>query len=295
MCIILRGGWTLSKVEKTYFRFEKAGDQYLGRILSGLSIHSSEFAVLPPLFRCQTHQDLVLVDRVLNACFPRFQEKMRGVLTNVLASVVFHVEWLRSRLPAQHIWFSSALFAGFDVSALKKLVHCGMASPGDVLQPTGIPAHVTTKLKIDQLSTSQDKIFSALQDLRQDLQREVREGMNDFAVSQGHITLDSVSNLLSSKLDEKLGALLSQCKGTFNQASQSQPDNDAVPVHGRSSRKLHFWGGCFHAVPEDFVLPTTCSTQQAFLLWNCGNVEGSSSIENAATNGSGRQEWEKKV
>ncbi len=35
----LRGGWTMTSVENTYFRFEKAGDQFVGRTVSGLPIN----------------------------------------------------------------------------------------------------------------------------------------------------------------------------------------------------------------------------------------------------------------
>ncbi len=48
--IMLRGGWSLEGIDKRYVRYERAGDQYVGRILSGLNVNTPEFAFLPPFF-----------------------------------------------------------------------------------------------------------------------------------------------------------------------------------------------------------------------------------------------------
>jgi hypothetical protein len=45
-----RAGWSQGKVNDTYILFERAGDQFIGRILAGLNIHQHTFAVLPPRF-----------------------------------------------------------------------------------------------------------------------------------------------------------------------------------------------------------------------------------------------------
>ena len=45
-----RGGWNMGRVLNIYCLYERAGDQYCGRILSGLPTLSPQFAVLPPEF-----------------------------------------------------------------------------------------------------------------------------------------------------------------------------------------------------------------------------------------------------
>ncbi len=37
-------------MKEWYFQFEKAGDQYLGRVVSGLDVNGLSFAVSPPYF-----------------------------------------------------------------------------------------------------------------------------------------------------------------------------------------------------------------------------------------------------
>ena len=48
----IRAGWTMGQIQDMYLRFEAAGDQYVGCVVSGLPICSPKFAVLPPQFDC---------------------------------------------------------------------------------------------------------------------------------------------------------------------------------------------------------------------------------------------------
>ena len=41
----IRAGWTMGQIQDTYLRFEAAGDQYVGRVVSGLPICSPKFEV----------------------------------------------------------------------------------------------------------------------------------------------------------------------------------------------------------------------------------------------------------
>ncbi|EGZ22322.1 hypothetical protein PHYSODRAFT_491802, partial [Phytophthora sojae] len=38
-------------VQDRYFRYEAAGDQFLGRVVAGLPVNDSKFAILPPHFQ----------------------------------------------------------------------------------------------------------------------------------------------------------------------------------------------------------------------------------------------------
>ena len=48
--ICLRVGWSMGSVKEKYIHYEKAGDQYVGRVVSGLNVNSADFAVSPPYF-----------------------------------------------------------------------------------------------------------------------------------------------------------------------------------------------------------------------------------------------------
>ena len=48
--ICLRAMWSMGHVKERYLQYEKAGDQYLGRVVAGLDVNSVNFAVSPPYF-----------------------------------------------------------------------------------------------------------------------------------------------------------------------------------------------------------------------------------------------------
>jgi hypothetical protein len=48
--ICLCAMWSMGHVKEHYLQYEKAGNQYLGRVVCGLDVNSVKFAVLPPFF-----------------------------------------------------------------------------------------------------------------------------------------------------------------------------------------------------------------------------------------------------
>ena len=48
--ICLRAMWSMGHVKERYLQYEKAGDQYLGRVVCGLDVNTVDFAVSPPFF-----------------------------------------------------------------------------------------------------------------------------------------------------------------------------------------------------------------------------------------------------
>ena len=55
--ICLWAMWSMGLVKECYLQFEKAGDQYLGRIVSGLEVNDVSFAISPPYFECGYNED----------------------------------------------------------------------------------------------------------------------------------------------------------------------------------------------------------------------------------------------
>ena len=48
--ICLHAMWSMGQVKEHYLHYEKAGNQYLGRVVAGLNCSDPTFAVLPPYF-----------------------------------------------------------------------------------------------------------------------------------------------------------------------------------------------------------------------------------------------------
>lgn len=91
--VCIRCGWSIGHVLKRYMHYEKAGDQFLGRVIAGLPLNSSKFACLPP------HFDIIcppVVDDCLRLMFPSLVHlpALTSVLKLCLASLVYHSQYL---------------------------------------------------------------------------------------------------------------------------------------------------------------------------------------------------------
>jgi hypothetical protein len=133
--IQLRAGWTLGSVQDCYIRYEAAGDQVVGRTVAGLPHLNVNFAILPPFFR--THSDVL--DTAISDCFPGAPANLHRVLESCIASVLYHSEFLRATLKAEHRLFTTPLFTRPEYFALRTEVVSRLYEIGDPIQPTGTP------------------------------------------------------------------------------------------------------------------------------------------------------------
>ena len=104
---MIRGGWALEGIDNTYVKWSGASDQFCGRILSGLSVMDESIAMLPPHFLLVDEE----VKDAVSACFPRALPAMLTILTMCFASLVYHRDWIRQTLPANHLLFNSVAFS----------------------------------------------------------------------------------------------------------------------------------------------------------------------------------------
>ena len=93
-------------IQDTYMRYERASDQYVGRVLSGLPINHKEFATLPPFFVERNNS----VENLILECFLNIPNNMKRVGEFLLGSVVYHKQFLQNTLPKTHPLFHSSLF-----------------------------------------------------------------------------------------------------------------------------------------------------------------------------------------
>jgi hypothetical protein len=106
--INLRAGWSQGTIHNIYLRYQAGGDQYVGRTVSGLPRLSTNFAILPPQFRSDL--STAFLNHALDCCFPGLPISMRLVARFLLASVVYHKDFLRHTLNRNHAIFASPLF-----------------------------------------------------------------------------------------------------------------------------------------------------------------------------------------
>lgn len=271
VAVNLRGGWTMTKVENSYFRFERAGDQFVGRTVAGLPIHSASFATLPPMFLEKTPEDTLFIENAMRTCFPfltNAESALFPVVKFALASVVYHSDWLLRNVPKNHVLIQSALFAGPDLTRLRQLVVCKLAGESDDVQATGVPRGVMTHLEIQRLRQEQKDFRNDLIEFRTSFEETLTRGLNNYAVSQGHLTMDTVKGLLSAQFESLYQKIVTGSRNHEPEIQGHHPQERVDPV---SRPNLHCWGGKFHPVPESFTFTTKMPLRQAFVQWTVGN------------------------
>ena len=95
--ICLRAMWSIGSVKEHYLQYEKAGDQYLGRVVTGLEVNDVSFAVSPPYFECASGDEK---ERILTLVteFTVGGHALRGEIFQLqyfcFASLCYHFEFL---------------------------------------------------------------------------------------------------------------------------------------------------------------------------------------------------------
>ena len=148
-----RGEWSQGKVQDIYFNFAQPGDHYVGRMLAGLNPTSPSFKVLPPHFTCGL--DNKYVKEGIELCYGRILrtrqnlDYLPGMFLLLLASVVYHEQWIRKFILDKKKHPFSNLFLLEDVNLIQNIKSLVTTEPTkNMPQPTGIPTpntHRSTK------------------------------------------------------------------------------------------------------------------------------------------------------
>ncbi|RHY84001.1 hypothetical protein DYB26_009559 [Aphanomyces astaci] len=181
--------------------------------------------------------------------FPRLwlHQDLRGILTKCLASLVHHKAFLHSTLPAKHPLLASVLFGNASMT-MQLTARVTIAST--LMQPTGIPPHVSMHT---QLETN----LAAVRELPGEIRNNIEAILDAKGITSGNIT--------HALLEELLNNAVSRIAST-NDRSESPPvADDSAPL-----RPVHYWGGRWHMLPEDFELPSV-DVATAWHYWWCGS------------------------
>ena len=123
--IYLRAGWSLGN-QKRYILSGGGGDELCGRAATGLNINLEEFASLPPHFNLDDGP--ILSEAEWEGAFPNYSAvpaTFRQALPFLLASVLYHHDWLNEHLPANHPLRSSRVWTHPKAQEMRGKVHAG--------------------------------------------------------------------------------------------------------------------------------------------------------------------------
>jgi len=139
----LRTGCSQPGVKDTYGRCDNAGDERFGRVVTGISVHVQELALLPPTFLLQKVEDEVFIHQCVQQCVDVAKVNV-GVARMCLASIIYHFDELKRCLPPNHqLWTDCVITNGDLCSRWKSLEFCGYVDDNESqrmsLHCTGVP------------------------------------------------------------------------------------------------------------------------------------------------------------
>ena len=223
-----------SGVQKTYQRYAKAGDQYVGRVASGLPVNSPEFARMAPHFYHWTSE----IDVAVRSVFPSWSEcdGVKSALPYLLASLCYHESWLREKLSPDSRIFKTSLFTCGFAQQLKSRVVSKTVND-DRMTATGIPGMV--------------KILNAISTVQGAVEQFSSSGCGGGV--SGELT----------ELKQMLCRLTEKFENGLRRIESSEDNSVHTSAEGR---QIFFWGDKARLVPENFKFPVV-TLRQGLHLW----------------------------
>lgn len=163
-----------------------------GRVLTGLSPNSENFAILPPHFDPADIIGLSVKDWCsVYSDYKNLPDSFQGVIPYLVASLFYHEQYLRQALHPSHPLFLSAVYQCRNpkIIRLRDKVHCQVNEMATGLVATGVPQTLHLSVRVGKLESvlhsSCTAINEALLDLRTDIPRGVSEYLLNHSQVQG--------------------------------------------------------------------------------------------------------------
>jgi hypothetical protein len=256
-----RAGWSLGNIQDRYLFGGNGGDQLTGRVVSGLPNTNTSFSTLPPHFspECNVNWDLIL------PCYNQYPNTFKQVVPYLLASLVYHEQWLKDNLNITHPLFSSALFSSGELKSYRPFVllgegHCAITKLG----ATGIPPHLAMANELNGV-IHEVKGFNTIVKTQFEQMPKLltTEMLSNFTVNGAiPVTMDAMNRLFVS-LSEKI-----ELKFTSSQVENTNTSD----LSNQTPFMNWYWKGRFRMVPENWTLPTN-NIKDIWNLWWYGHIE----------------------
>jgi len=280
----LRAGWSLGNTQQRYIHEGDGSDQLAGRVACGLPLNNLDFTYLPPHF-----QDFVVPEGYFEAEFASYESFprcFRLVLPYLVASLVYHREWIQNTLPLHHPYRNSLLFRSDRLNQWATNVVCGRESRIQTnMACTGIPPTLIISQEVDEVRYRVEEVKRIMEDKDVRLHEYLEELatrlpsnvgqhiLNRFEVNGAMpITIDDLRRSHDEMLNRVMGLLDERFRGDVrvNEMNPIVHDEVEPPLQNEEFQVWHY-GGAFHRVPEDFEL-ISLSTKLMWDYWHFGDL-----------------------
>ena len=278
----IRCGWKMQGVTDTYCRYEAAGDQLCGRVVSGLPLYSHRFGVLPPIFKLESQEEKDRLDRLVRTLFPDLPVELWPIVKHGIASLALREDWFRLSLAPTNSLFQSSIFWNEDYQYLKPKAVLEMGVGDNNLEvdevrtersnsATGIPSHIV-------LLASQRNVIKQLQEMvvnNNNLPGVVTtaiQSANQGPRDEFHAAMSSLTTFgeqLVTRLENlSIGGPRQADTVELQVVEQDEQREDQEQGQDpRYSVNLHYHNGRFIRIDPDFIFPKQCSLRDLFFRY----------------------------
>lgn len=279
-----RGGWTLGGVRDIYMLYERAGDQYVGRILSGMNVLSPRFGASAPDFyyhgnvgipeaaglvqEKQAELDCE-VQTMLNSCFGELDDSLvciRRTLSMGIASLLHHFESAKQYHDDSPLGMSP-IFRNQAFLSLRRFVRVIYPWETDpiaqrcIMKLTGVPPHVVELAALEELKVKLGKLQPAILN-------GIEKLMDDRTMG-GTLSETRMKSIIDESRQQFLADLDKRIPNHGTSVAGSANGNVAAAI-GRntgSGHKIWHHNGKFRRVPPTWTFPK-CGLLVAYRLWH---------------------------
>jgi len=231
--VCLRAGWSLPGVQSRYLHFQEAGDQYVGRTVTGLNPLTAEFSISPPYF--EGHDDEVLT--YLMSMIPQnTSDQIKILLKFLVASVLSHRDFLLSIIHQSSRFRSTSIM--MNDTAVRAFVKTRYAwdtdNTGHAPRITGVPPHVS-------LLNSMERLLRAQRQLPETIAARVLEVVENNVVQNGGLTATMVLQVVEAQLQR------------FSTVGNASEQRSTRAGDERRELQIHYYEGRYHRLPQHFT------------------------------------------
>lgn len=227
-----QSNYSLGQILPKYIQQMLRGDQSVGRTVSGLDPNSSNFGLLPPRFATLVGVNFAEMVSDYNA----YPASFKSVIPYLLASVIYHREWVTRTLPKTHDVFNSRFWrCGWPARLAEKVLDpCPLTCTITNMRATGVSCLTTIMCRMDTM----------------------QEAMGSPSARTGQQTTEEVVVAAVNSAVSQLKDVIALALQSAAPVPTANPEPDAMQLP--------------QAVTKDFAWPSKSTTKEMYDMWYHG-------------------------
>ena len=183
--VCLRAGWTLGRVKERYLKYDAAGDQLVGRCLSGIHPQNKLFSISPVFFYKMTQQTKKQMKQLVTYCFPVDRPSFTYTATMLVANMIHCESFIFEKVKEKTSVLRDNNYFTYRNVFPGRLHHIRTACPWDNVKEcpsfSGIPLHCSILNKLIEVHEMQQELPEQIHTL---LKQELDERQIGSVTSQ---------------------------------------------------------------------------------------------------------------